>query len=315
METLIAAVIARGAQVRYDARGRSLVMDDDANVLGVVVTIDGRDVKVRARKGVVICTGGFIMNDTMMKNYSPKYRALFNWPNGGAGDDGSGILMGMAAGAGTINMHEGHITTPYYPPEELIYGILVNQAGQRFVNEDSYNGRTGTYCANQISNSSSRIYAIGTFKDFADYRTGSHNIDVAATGDTVAELESELAIPPGTLSTTIEFYNRHAAAGEDPLWHKNKRWLKPLVPPLVALDLTPGRGARYANMSLGGLHTLMTGEVLDLEGNIIPGLYAAGRASCGVTRYSATYWSGLSIGDATFFGRQAGKRVAARSSN
>ena len=69
MEILVAAAIERGARLECDARGRTLIQDEDANIIGVVVTIDGREVCVRARKGVVICTGGFIMNDTMMKHY------------------------------------------------------------------------------------------------------------------------------------------------------------------------------------------------------------------------------------------------------
>jgi len=312
MEVLLSTALSRGVQLKCDARARGLILDDDGSVAGVVVMIDNREHLVRARKGVIICTGGFIMNDTMMKNYSPRYRALTNRLNGNPNDDGAGILMAMAAGAGTVNMHEGHITTPYYPPEEMLYGILVNQHGQRFVNEDSYNGRTGTYCANQILDSSSRVYAIGSFTDFANFRSGHHVVDVAATGDSAAELEAELKLVPGTLVATIESYNRNAAEGNDPFWHKDRRWLKPLLPPLVALDLTPGHGAWYPNFSLGGLQTLPTGEVLDLEGNIIPGLYAAGRAACGVARYSATYWSGLSVGDATFFGRRAGKSAVAR---
>ena len=313
MEVLVAAATARGTELKCDARGRALIQDDDGTIVGVVVVMAGKEVNVRARKGVALCTGGFIMNETMMKHYSPRNNEIFNFPIGCTGDDGSGILMGMAAGAGTINMHEGHITTPYYPPDKLMHGILVNGLGQRFVNEDSYNGRTGSYCAAQYVHSSSRIYAIGTFEDFKDFRTGALGVDVAATGESVEELETELKMIPGSLTATIELYNRYAAKGEDPFWHKASHWVKPLEPPLVALDLTPGRGARYPNFSLGGLHTRVTGEVLDLEGNIMPGLYAAGRATCGITRYSSTYWSGLSIGDVTFFGRMAGRQVAARA--
>jgi len=89
--------------------------------------------------------------------------------------------------------------------------------------------------------------------------------------------------------------------------------VRPLEPPYVALDLTPHRGAQYPNMTLGGVTTLVGGEVVDLAGGIIPGLYAAGRTSCGITRHSSHYSSGLSIGDATFFGRLAGRSAATAS--
>ena len=62
--------------------------------------------------------------------------------------------------------------------------------------------------------------------------------------------------------------------------------------------------------ALGCLDTLPTGEVLDAERNVIPGLFAAGRTACGLPRWGEGYSSGLSLADATFFGRQAGRRAA-----
>ena len=72
--------------------------------------------------------------------------------------------------------------------------------------------------------------------------------------------------------------------------------------------------AFYPYFTLGGLHVRPTGEVLNGEGQMIPGLYAAGRTSCGLPRTAAGYGSGMSVGDATYFGRVAGKHVAARES-
>jgi predicted oxidoreductase len=79
----------------------------------------------------------------------------------------------------------------------------------------------------------------------------------------------------------------------------------------VALDITPGRGAIVPYFTLGGLDTLPTGEVVDARRQVIPGLYAAGRTACGVVRRAEGYNSGMSVGDATFSGRMAGKQVAA----
>jgi predicted oxidoreductase len=114
------------------------------------------------------------------------------------------------------------------------------------------------------------------------------------------------------LQHTISYYNEHAARGEDPLFHKDKEWLKPLEGPLAALDCTLGRGAFWPCFTLGGLDTQPTGEVLTAEGEVIPGLYAAGRTACGIPRTGAGYGSGMSVGDASFFGRMAGKAAAAR---
>ena len=84
--------------------------------------------------------------------------------------------------------------------------------------------------------------------------------------------------------------------------------------PLVAVPSptsSPGRGAFYPFFTLGGLDTLPTGEVVDTAREVIPGLYAAGRTACGVVRRGDGYSSGMSVGDATFSGRLAGRQAAA----
>ena len=80
----------------------------------------------------------------------------------------------------------------------------------------------------------------------------------------------------------------------------------------AALDCTLGEGAIYAAFTLGGLDTRPPGEVLTTEKEVLPGLYAAGRTACGIPRTAAGSASGLSVGDATFFGRAAGRASAAR---
>ena len=84
--------------------------------------------------------------------------------------------------------------------------------------------------------------------------------------------------------------------------------MRPLVPPIGAVDLRIGP-APYAPFTLGGLETSVGGEVLDLVGDAIPGLFAAGRTTAGVCSFG--YASGLSIGDSTMFGRFAGAGAAA----
>jgi predicted oxidoreductase len=60
------------------------------------------------------------------------------------------------------------------------------------------------------------------------------------------------------------------------------------------------------------LDTGVSGEALTAEGEVIPGLYAAGRTACGIVRRGDGYSSGMSVGDATFSGRMAGKAAASR---
>jgi succinate dehydrogenase/fumarate reductase flavoprotein subunit len=217
--------------------------------------------------------------------------------------------MGMAAGGAAINMHEGFISLPFYPPASMTSGIIINDRGQRFINEDVYHGRLGAFALRQQAE---RIYFIVTTELYGDYEKVSYlGAPVAGTGESVSELEVELGLRSGTLQQTLALYNEDCAAGEDTLFHKAPEWLKPLEPPLVALDLTPGRGAFVPYFTLGGLDTLPTGEVGNAQREVIPGLFAAGRTACGVVRRAEGYSSGMSVGDASFSGRLAGRQAAA----
>ena len=309
MKILTEAVTTRSVDVHYDSRALTLIMNDAGDVEGLVVRIDQQEKTVRARKGVILCAGGFCMNEEMVKKYAPTFDCGLI-PIGNPGDTGSGILMGMGAGAGTTNMHECFVSLPYYPPASLTYGILVNDKAQRFINEDCYHGRVG-YNALIAQRNSSRIYFITDVEGYGDYEKMSYlGATVAGTGDSIAELEQELALPEGSLQYTVNTYNKHAETGDDPYFHKHEAWLRPIKPPYVALDCTLGRGPFYPFFTLGGLDTLSSGEVLTPEGSIIKGLYAAGRTTAGIPRTAAGYASGMSVGDVTYFGRMAGKTAA-----
>ena len=298
--------------VNYETRALTLITDDSGAVAGILVRMNQQEVAVRARKGVILCAGGFCMNPDMVRKYAPFFDKNLE-PIGNPGDTGSGILMGLGVGAGTINMHECFTTVPYYPPQSLTYGIFVNDKGQRFINEDCYHGRVGYSAMVQQHNHSKRVYLITDVDGYGDYEKMSYlGAQVAGTGETAEELEQELELPAGTLSNTLEVYNRNAENGQDPLFHKSDAWLRPLNPPYVALDCTLGRGTFYPFFTLGGLDSLPTGEVLTPDREVIPGLFAAGRTTAGIPRTAAGYASGMSVGDATFFGRLAGKSAAAR---
>ncbi len=300
--------------VQYEARALTLITDDNGEVAGIVVRIDQREQYVRARKGVVLCAGGFCMNEDMVRKYAPLFDKGLE-PIGNPGDTGSGILMGLGVGASAINMNECFVTLPFYPPSSLTYGMVVNDKGQRFINEDCYHARVGYNALLQQENSSQRIYIITDVDGYGDYEKMSYlGAQVAGTGDSAEELEQELGMPAGSLAQSIAFYNEHADKGEDPLFHKSANWLRPLQAPYVALDCTIGRGAFYPFFTLGGLETRISGEVLTPGGEIIPGLYAAGRTTAGIPRRATGYASGMSVGDVTYFGRQAGKAAAARGS-
>ncbi len=308
MKILMENVDRRDAiTVEYETRALTLIVDEDGAVVGLVVRQDQRELNVRARQGVILCAGGFVMNDEMVRKFAPMLTGG-NTPIGNPGDTGTGILMGMAVGGSAINMHEGFISLPYYPPADMTRGIVINDKGQRFINEDVYHGRLGAYVLRQQAE---RIYFIVTVEQYGDYEKVSYlGAPVAGTGETIEELEEELGIRSGSLQYTLGVYNEDCKRGEDTLYHKATEWLTPLEPPLVALDITPGRGAFLPFFTLGGLDTRPTGEVVNIRGEIVPGLYAAGRTACGVVRRAEGYSSGMSVGDATFSGRLAGKQAA-----
>ena len=92
------------------------------------------------------------------------------------------------------------------------------------------------------------------------------------------------------------------------MFHKSARYVAPLrTAPFGAFDCT-AEGSLYAAFTLGGLHTDASSRVLDADGEAIPNLYAAGRATSGLS--VGGYSSGLSLGDGTFFGRRAGHCAA-----
>jgi len=318
MQALMAAVEAAGALIRPDARAVALLQDDTGRVRGVVARIDGEERPIEASRGVILSAGGFVMNRRMLEQHAA-HSLAFGEPYGNPWDMGDGIQMGLAAGGNAINMDQCFVSFAFYPPASLTYGILVNRQGQRFINEDAYLARLGHYAGQQERQ---EVYLLVQNEDFEP----SHYMDppppIVGTGDTVAEVEREAGLPEGALQATVAYYNAHAARGEDPLFHKSRDWLKPIdKPPYALVSYRPadvkyplGQGPGWLMFTLGGLETLPTGEVLTPQGDIVPGLYAAGRTTAGLPRTARGYASGMSVGDATFFGRLAG-RQAAQSGN
>lgn len=303
MQKLVSATERSGARIIGDARCETLVVDQQDAVAGVVVRQDGGERHVRARRGVILTAGGFIQNRDMVARYSPLLGKC-SFKLGQDGDDGRAIRMAMGAGADIIRMDAGEVAIPLTPPRRLMRGILVNRFGQRFVNEDTYYGRVGQEC---LFRQDGQMYLI---VDSAIYERNFAGMQATHVEETVEDLERSLGMPPGVLVNTVAFYNRGAALGEDTVFHKHAGMLQPLAnPPYAAIDCCTDK-VLWATFTLGGLHTRPTGEVLDPDGAVIPGLYAAGRSTSGVAAYG--YVSGISLADGTFFGRQAGRSAALR---
>jgi 3-oxo-5alpha-steroid 4-dehydrogenase len=290
-------------RVVHDCLAERLVQREDGRVIGVAARREGRALFALARRGVILAAGGFVMDRDMLARHAPSLLHI-NYPTATAGDDGRGIRMGMAAGGEAVNMGEGLLLNSWYPPSSHLSGILVDARGSRFVNEDASIGRTSDAI---VARADARAWLV---VDDAIYGPTQARHRIAAVEESFEALEAALGIPEGALVRTAGAYNRAAEKGEDPLFHKARRWLRPLrTPPYAALDTSPA-GSIWGGFTLGGLRARATGEVQGPDGREIPGLYAAGRTTAGLCREGRSYASGLSIGDATFFGRLAGRRAA-----
>lgn len=304
MGELLARVAEAGAKIQVDTRVIQLIQDHGGRVRGVVARSGGKDIFIRARQGVVLTTGGFIMNEAMTKKHIPHLDAIAT-RHGNPGDMGDGILLGVAAGGQAINMGEAFVGIAHYPPPQLTFGIFVNESGQRFINEDIYLGRLGHFAVAQPTD---KVYMFIDNKHFE--RPAYLQTEIVAVGETVEEVETEAGFPEGVLQQTVDYYNRFAAEGKDPLFHKSAEWLAPFDTAPFALISYQLSAIKPPVFTLGGLEVLPTGEVVNPDREIIPGLFAAGRTVAGVPRTSKGYASGMSVADVTFFGRQAGKQVA-----
>ncbi|ETK36981.1 FAD-dependent oxidoreductase [Microbispora sp. ATCC PTA-5024] len=308
MDALVAAATSAGATCHTGTKAVNLVLDGGGRVTGVLATRYGERVAYRARRGVVLATGGFADSDEMLEQHAPALLGHARLTSGG--DDGGGIRMAAALGAATRRMSSVEVALAVVPGV-VVRGMLVNAAGQRFLNEDVY---PGLLSAAAVLRQPAPLWAIVDEEGYEAVpepeRWGVRPRHVAGT---VAELESALGMPAGALAATVELYNRHAARGEDPLFHKDARWLRPLAPPFAALDprdgfWSAGRGTGVSGFTLGGLRTTPDGAVLRHSGRPIGGLYAAGRTAAGL--HGEGYVSGTSLGDGTFFGRRAGRAAA-----
>ena len=303
VDILEAKARAIGVDVIVDARALALIEDAD-QVVGAIFRIDNKPVFVKARKGVVLATGGFVMNEDMRRKYCPDTFKI-NDPIGDK-DDGTGINLGLSVGGDAIHMEQFFTTCPWTIPESHAKGVFVNIQGQRFINEDCYHGRVSRTAVDQPGD---RVYLL---LDSAHFEQPPEfaRMTIAGTGNDWEEVERELDMAEGTLSRTMAFYNEHARAGRDPLFDKQPPILTPLDQgPFVALELH-FQNSYFSFFTLGGLKTSTNGEVLDRAGAPIPGLFAAGRCTSGLPAWGHGYSSGMSLADCTFFGRQAGRKAA-----
>ncbi len=156
--------------------------------------------------------------------------------------------MGLDAGGVGVNMDEGFICTPFYPPKQFVESNIVDETGNRFINEDVYHGRLGSAI---LDRPEGRYYLIIDSRHFEILnRPPMGGYPVAGTGESIEELEQELNLPQGALINTLNAYNQCAKNAKDPTHHKSPKYLNPLdQPPYAAFHITVGHCALCANMT------------------------------------------------------------------
>ena len=90
--------------VAYETRVLTLIVDEEDSVVGLVIRQNQKELNVRTHQGVILCAGGFVMNEEMIRKYAPMLTAG-NTPIGNPGDTGIAIPMAMSVGAAPLKMH------------------------------------------------------------------------------------------------------------------------------------------------------------------------------------------------------------------
>ncbi|KUI25900.1 pyridine nucleotide-disulfide oxidoreductase [Mycobacterium sp. IS-1496] len=302
MPGLVKGVVARAERIWADA------------------AVDG---EARA-PAVILAAGGFVHNRQWMQSHAPQFMKVS--PLGTAGDDGTGIALGLEAGGRTNKM--GNVTAWRFlsPPSAFLEGLTVGADGRRIANEDLYGATHGNVLMRDFGGTGWAIYDARTWnKVKSQIRTQTQVfqrlqlIYLFTVGhkkaDSIDALAAKNGIDGPGLRRTVDAYHRGISGGAGDPAHKDPDLCPPLLtPPFYSIDISADSSMFFPipGLTLGGLVVdECTGEVARDSGGTVPGLYAAGRNAVGVC--SNSYVSGLSLADCIFSGRRAGAHAADRS--
>ncbi len=333
-------LVDAGVPVHYETELTDLLIED-GRVVGVHVPHHGGPTTIRARRGVILGSGGFEKNLEMREKYQPQPTSV-DWTTGSVNNTGGGILAGIAAGAQTDLLDDAWwgptIPLPSGPwfclaERNLPGSIIVNSAGRRFMNEAMpyveavhaiYAGEaTGVphvpawMVIDQRYRNRYLFAGLSPRQPFPGrwYKNGT-----VKKADSLAGLADEIGVPADALEETVQRFNGFAASGVDEDFHRgesgyDRYYSDPTVKPnpsLHALDRAPFYAVKIVPGDLGTKGGLVTDErarVLRPDGSVIPGLYAAGNVSSAVMGH--TYAGpGATIGPALTFGYLAALDIA-----
>lgn len=314
------AITGQGGIVMYETTGESLIQNESGRVVGVnAVKADGTPVTLYANKGVVLATGGYGNNLELVQstdNYWGNIPDDIGCTNV-SGTTGEGMLMATEIGAGTTGTEytqlmavadpdSGDLFTGLLPKSTANY-IFVNSEGNRFVNECE---ARDVLAAAAIENGGT-FYMIADINIAEDARWLSNWEEEVERGNTImADTLEELADKMGyneeqkaNFLKAMENYNSYVDSGSDPECNKTAFDMKVETAPFFASARKPA-----IHHTMGGLTINTAANVLDTNGEIIDGLYAAGEVTGGI--HAGNRIGGNAVTDAITFGRIAGESAA-----
>ena len=328
LEALSAEVDRRGGRFFYRTTARSLVQDETGAVVGLrCVGADHRPLEFRA-KAVVLATGGFEGNYEMLAQYMGR-QAVHLRPvaRGGYYNKGEGIRMALAIGAAPGGDYASFHAEPIDPRSGVAeasvfifpYGVLVNRRGERFVDEApvTVDAVYDTITKAIWQQPEGLAYALfdAKLEDVPNYHRGLRTDQPPFVAHSIAEMERILGLPSTRLEASVARYNECCRPGNfkplelDGLCTRGvdpckSNWARPIDrPPFRAWPIMAACVLTY-----GGLKVDARGRVLNADGEVIPGLYAAGET---VGLYYKVYTGATSVLKGAVFGRLAGIDAAA----
>ncbi|MDR7085390.1 3-oxosteroid 1-dehydrogenase [Aeromicrobium panaciterrae] len=334
------ALVDAKVPVYYETELTGLVIEN-GRVVGVRAQRDGKEIVIRARRGVILGSGGFEKSEGLREKYLPTPTNA-DWSTAAASNTGAGIEAGVAIGA-AIDMMDDAWWGPTIPlpngpwfclsERNLPGSIIVNSAGKRFMNEalpyveathEIYKGEaTGVshvpawLIIDQRYRNRYLFAGLGPRQPFPGRWLKSGAVVKASS---LAKLAEAIAVPTDALESTIERFNGFAKTGNDEDFHRgdsayDRYYADPRVKPnpsLHSIDQGPFYAVKIVPGDLGTKGGIVTDErarALRADGSVIEGLYAAGNVSSAVMGH--TYAGpGATIGPAMTFGYLAAEDIA-----
>lgn len=315
------------------------IVIEGGRATGILVTRNGVTSLVKARRGVIVGSGGFEHNAAMRSQYQQQPIGT-QWTVGAKENTGDGILAGQRAGAALDLMNDAWwgpaIPLPGQPyfclaERTLPGGLIVDTGGERFVNEAApysdvvhvmYDRNPTDPCIPAwliVDQNYRNRYLFKDTLPTLPLPSDWFSSGAAYKSSTVEGLASAIGVPSATLKSTVSRFNSQAWTGNDADFHRGASaydhyYTDPLVFPnscLAALWLPPYYAFKIVPGDLGtkgGMKTDARARVLRADGSVITGLYAAGNASAAVMGRSYA-GAGSTIGPAMTFGYIAARDI------